>query len=513
MGRLLLTYTPPIQLEYRSSLKPLLLPFSHKTNLEYEYLQLCQGRAYKGNNATKKRQQRADKHRKEELFALLHWREFAKQQENHQEAKKKFYKPKDEIKPKNAILVFDIKKTHIEKLARFHYFIEFLLILLIDLIYFINFKFSLTKLITLIPLALLSVITAVYFIINLVSIFRLLAHYDMLDLAKYVILRMGEPGTGKSSSGIYDAVIIAERLWKELKFEFWCLKNRISKIYSGTHLEHKVIGLTPDNKPIIEYTRIYTGKEDKIKHAIEVVEAYEYYSEHECIPCLFSNIPLFKNGVPCNKFTADHLLQKEKLLYKSIAFVDEIGSMLPPELSNNKIQVIDLFFRFIRQFKDFRIISTEQDGAATLVSARRVTAENKQMIEQKHTLKPIILNWLIDYLETKFVTKKPTDRKVNFIINLKAYVNNVGFRKFKYIDFSNLQVGKKGGNGSRVKSFIAPPKLNCEYDNRTFKNLYKCANASANVEQFKRLVLNEEEIFKLFNRQIIERSYRADKVA
>lgn len=497
----ILTYTPP-----------LLLPYFSKGKLEYEYISLCQGRNHKGNNQSKRQQELADKHRKDDLFALLHWRDYQELEKKNKQTKEDFFQPQDEDPTKSkAIIVLDFEKTKLQKLARFHYFIEFLIIASIDLIYLFCSNKDLSNLYALIPLAIPSVITAFYLFMNIIGILRLLAHFTELNLSKYVILRMGEPGTGKSSSGIYDAVIIAERLWQELKFEFWCIKNKISKIYTGTHLEHKVIGLDKDKMPIIEYQRVYTTNRDKIDHTIEIVEAFEYYSENNCIPCLWSNIPIFKEGISCNKFTADHLLQKSKVLYKSIAFVDEIGSMLPPELSNNKIQDIDLNFRFTRHFKDFRIISTEQDGNATLVSARRVTAENKQMIEQKHKLKPLILNYLIELLETKFIEKDPTDRKVNLLTNLKTYVNNVGFRKFKYRDFSNLQVGKKGGEGSKVKSFITPPNLNCNYDNRTFKNLYKCKIQSAEVTQYSNPVLNENEVLDLFNKEIIERSYKTKK--
>lgn len=487
---LTLTYTPP-----------LLLPFDKKSNLEIEYLRLCQRKEYKGSEEEKQRQKQADKHRQDDLFALLHWRDYKEQKSKTNKEIQTFYNPHEDP-PKKILL---------ESLARWHYFFEFCMILCIDLLYVLNFGFTLDCLFFLVPISILTLIITICFIINVICILRVRTHYDALELNKYVILRMGEPGTGKSSSGIYDAVIIAEKLWQDLKFEYWTIKNKIDKIYNGTHLEHTVTGFDENNKPIVEYKRIYTGNEDKIKHIIEIVEAYEYYSEHNTVPCLWSNISIMVNGKFVNKFTADHLLQKKKVLYKGIAFIDEIGSMLPPELSNNKIQDIDLNFRFTRQFKDFRIISTEQDGNATLISARRVTAENKRMIDQKHILKPFILNLIFNLLKNKFEQKEPTDKKVKFILNLKKYINSIGFRRFKYMDFGNLQVGNKGGNGSRIKSFIASPNLNCSYDDRTFKNLYKSKEQATNVEQYTNLILTEQEISDLFNQAIIERSYKTKK--
>lgn len=489
-----------------------------QNNLETEYKTLqrkLKNNEYKGNQKTKFRWRKVDKHRVDDLFALINWRKYAEQQKRNEKAKDKFYKektkPKDKTNDNKKYIILNIKKSNIKKVARFHYFIELIFILLIDLIYSSTFGFSLAQLALLIPTALLSVITTLYFIINLINIFRVMSHDSLLDIFKYVILRMGEPGTGKSSSACYDSIVIAEKLWEDLQKDYWKIEYKINEIYAGTHLEHKVIGLTPGGKPIVEYTRIYTGDKDEIESAVEIIEAFEYYSENDnCIPCFWSNIPVIKNGKMSNKFTIKHLMQEEKILYKGIAFIDEIGSMLPPELSNNKELVIDLMFRFIRHFKEFHFISTEQDGNCVLISSRRVTAENKQMIEQTHILKPTILNWVCTLLEKYLKTKKSTANKVKFITNFRTYVNAVGFRKFKYEDFGNLQVGKKGKTLSRVRSFVLPPDLNCDYYNRTFRNLYKCKNKSANVGQFKSLVLSEEEIAELFSEKLMAKAYKGD---
>lgn len=483
--------------------------------LTYSEPKLLTYSKYKGNQKTKQRWKLVDKHIKEDLFALQHWRDYAEYFKKKEEAQTKFFEPEPEDDENliDKVLVFKVKKSFLQKLARFHYLIEFIIVLLLDILYVSSFGFTAKKLMLFIPLAVASFFTLIYFVSNEFYELSVISHSENLSMSKYVVLRMGEPGAGKSSSGIYDSIEIADKLWKNLQFEYWKLENKITRIYSGTHLEHKVIGLDKKGFPIVEYERKYTGDEVKIRHVVEVVEAYEFYSENNCIPCFWSNIPIFKDRKPACKFTADHLLQKSKLLYKGVAFLDEIGSMLPPELSNNKIQLIDHMFRFTRQYKDFRLVSTEQDGNATLISARRVTAENKKMIEQKHVLKPYLLDWIVSWLEEFIQNYEPTDTKVKIISDLRTYVNSVGFRKFKYEDYGNLEVGNKGQIGSRVKSFVLPPNLNCFYDDRTFRNLYACQYQSACVETFKTPVLSEDEIKKLFNQEIINRAYKVKKSA
>lgn len=452
----------------------------------------------------------ADKQMQEDLYMLSLQKKYAEYKKKQSEKINKFHKPIPDDSAKKY-LVFSIKKTVLEKLARFHYFIEFLFVAILCYLYYSKFGLEISNLFIFIPLAVVVVVTLIYFITNLICSIRIQTYIDSLSTSKYVCLRMGEPSTGKSSSGIYEAIEKSKKLWEELQFEYWLISEKIERIYSGTRIEHKVLGKDENGNLKIDYKRVYSGDKAKIKHAIEIVESYEYYSSHNCIPCFWSNIPVFVDGKPANIFTTDHLLQNEKILYKGIAFIDEIGSMLPPQLSLNKNEMIDLMFRFCRHFTEWHIISTEQDGSATLISARRVTAENRRMIEQKHILKPFILDWVTKVIKKVIQHFKGTDERVRFISNLRYYVDSVGFRKFKYEDYGNLQVGNKGEVSSRVKAFMAPPHLNCFYDDRTFRNLYKCINQCANVQTFSNAVLSLEEIKKLFNRELLDKAYKKTK--
>lgn len=486
---LLLTYTPP-----------LLLTFPYKR----------EKKRYKGNSRSKVRHALAEKHYQEDLFALKHWRDYRRLEKKRKKKIEEEYKPEPEDQGKKYVIIA-IKKDTLYNLARYHYFIEFLIALVVGLIYIINFGFSIVNLIVFIPFCAYIGITTIIFVTSLICSLRITTHIENLDLSKYVILRMGEPGTGKSSSGIYDAVEIAKKIWQMVKYMYWLIKNKITRIYSGTHLEHRVLGKDEKGKPIIQYYRVYTGDKDKILSTIEIVEAYEYYSEHkEVIPCLWSDIPIVDNqGRKASIFTADHFLQKEKLISFGVAFIDEISALLPTKLSTDKIEEVDLMFKFTRHYRDFRLILTEQDGSASLISARRVTAENRKMIKQTHILKPLILSLILKISKALLISKEPTDAKVRYLTNLDYYVNSVGFRVYKYEDYGNLEVGNKGEVSSRRKSFVAPPQLNCTYSSRTFKNHYKPKNQALNVTQFDGVVLTKEELDMLFSKDIQQRAYKS----
>ena len=487
----------------------LLLTYTQPLLLTYPYNRI--NKKYKGNARTKARHALAEKHYQEDLEALKHWRDYEKLEKDRKEKEDKYYKSKEDIDEKSKKkIIIDIKKDTLYKLARYHYFIEFLVALVVGLIYIINFGFTITNLIIFIPFCTYIGITTLIFITNLIFSLRITTHIENLDLSKYVILRMGEPGTGKSSSGIYDAVEIAEKIWEEIEYKYWLIKNKINEIFSGTHLRHRVLGYDEYGKPIIQYYRVYTTDKDKILSTVEIVESSEYYSEHsEVIPCLWSDIPIFdKKGRSVSIFTADHFLQKEKLISFGIAFIDEISALLPTKLSTDKIEEVDLMFKFTRHYRDFRLILTEQDGSASLISARRVTAENRKMIKQTHILKPLILSLIFRISKAIVIKKEPTKNRVRYINQLNYYINSVGFRVYKYEDYGNLEVGNKGEISSRRKSFVAPPRLNCTYSSRTFKNLYKAKDMALNVTQFENEVLSKEELEMLFNKDIQKRAYK-----
>ena len=119
------------------------------------------------------------------------------------------------------------------------------------------------------------------------------------------------------------------------------------------------------------------------------------------------------------------------------------------------------------------------------------------------------MNLIFKISETILNKKEPTDTRVRYIENLEYYIDSVGFRVYKYEDYGNLEVGNKGEVSSRRKSFVAPPRLNCSYSSRTFKNLYKPKDQALNVAQFDGEVLSREELEILFNKDIQKRAYKS----
>lgn len=173
-----------------------------------------------------------------------------------------------------------------------------------------------------------------------------------------VVLKIGGPGSGKSSSAVFDALLKAQKMWAKLKYLYWLYKGRVEKWRESGNLT-------------------------KLSEWQEIRDSYEFYAGNNCIPCLWSNIPLESlQGERSNALTAEHLHQRKRLPAFSVLFIDEIGSVIDVELYRKRPYDLSNMFRFCRHFGQFIIIATEQSAENLFIDARRVVAYNMYMLSQ-----------------------------------------------------------------------------------------------------------------------------------
>ena len=380
-------------------------------------------------------------------------------------------------------------KSIYKKLGYFYHPLVFILCALISapiiISYINNFKLSFLRILLIIPLGILDFSVFYRFTIWLVNIFRVMAHDESLDLSKAIIVRDGAPGAGKTSSLVYDMVVIAKKMWEKIEYEYWLLKPQWEKIHS-------------------------TGTVDEKRRLREIVEAYEYYTTPQIVngkpteifPCLWSNIPIYVDGKPCSKFLFKHLMQDAKLPYGTVAVLDEISLMIPQELHHTKPIEIKEMTKFPRHFGDYHFGATEQEASNMFKDFRRSCAENKYMQSQKWVCKPTLLNWLFDYLKDRWLTKEPTIERVNQLKAIDRLRSNVGFRQYTYYDRGNLEANIEGT--SRKRSFILPCFLNADYDSRAFKNLYKAKNKPLIPSVWDNRIIPDKDLKEIFSPDIQE---------
>lgn len=308
---------------------------------------------------------------------------------------------------------------------------------------------------------------------------RVKQHYDEIPDNIAVQVREGVPGAGKTSSLLNDMKILADLMWDNI-----CEKYRMLEPY----LED------------IPY-----WKEKSREDAEEIIEAYNFYQDGGTYPCFWTSLPCFVDGIPTNRVTANHLLQKERLPYGSVLVLDETSLILPQELYRDKPYELIEVCKFPRHFGDFKIGSTEQDEDSNLIYLRRVSGQTMSMLEQEWIQQPKILQWIYDKLLNK--TKTMTKKKVNFFKMFNQLIHAMGYRRYWYIE-RTLGVGGNSG----IQSFILKPNLNITYDDRSYKNAYKCKDKPLIQSKWEHLRLTKEEIDAIFPQELKDRGKTKEQI-
>lgn len=307
---------------------------------------------------------------------------------------------------------------------------------------------------------------------------RVKIHEASIETNKYVILRHGRPGGGKTSSLVYDSKILADLMWESIARKYKLLKPYL-----------KEIQFWPERM-----------RED----AVEIIEAYEFYQNGKTVPCLWSSVPVFCDGVPANRLTANHLMQRERLPYGSVLILDEVSLILPQELFRNKPIEIEEFSKFPRHYGDFHIGTTEQGKDNMFKALRNSSAENRCMVSQKWILKPNLLIWIYNTLLDKL--KNLNKVTVNFFKFFDLIINSIGYRRYTYFDTGTedrVEIGKN-------QTFILPSFLNVSYDERAFKNAYRCKDKPLIQSSWTHLRLSKEELDEIFTKELQERKTKVE---
>lgn len=324
----------------------------------------------------------------------------------------------------------------------------------------------------LIPIAafIYSFYTLIIFFIAQISI---LQHNRSINLNNIITVMTGPPGSGKSSSAGYKAVIMARIMFAELQYKYKIMLPQVQNY-------------------------LKEGNAQKLLEWYEVRDSYEYYMTHDCIPCLWSNIPLQVGGQKSSILTYEHAAQVERVPYYSVLYFDETGSVFRVDSWRDKPLTVSDFFRLARHFGEFRIICTEQDPTNIFKDVRRVVAQNILMQNQKWVNKPWL--FLLPYKILKMIIIKsdkiPGKAVAVFMQRFNLLIAHIGQRRYKYVGKQNTEAELKINNKKRerTKIFYLPTMLNYQYDERTFKNLYLAKDKLLPDDNiFKELCLSDTE--------------------
>ena len=369
-------------------------------------------------------------------------------------------------------LYASFKSSWCKTIAKYYWATLFLIPLMLLLKLILMYQHTWLWWIKLIALVPWFVYALVYFIADCVYKARVDAHIKSIKSGKHIRMRFGLPGAGKTSSEIFDDIVLAEVLWDEICEEYKMLE------------------------PYLDEVQFFPKR--MRERAEEVIETYEYYQTSGTVPCLWTSVPVYVDDVPSNRLTAKHLLQEDRLPFKTSGIIDESELVLPKELHRTNPEVVLEMAKFPRHYGNFHFGLTDQAKEGAFVGWRRCTSENMYMTGQKWVCKPRFLIWLKKFLLTH--KEKRGKTFVNFIRVLSKIINHIGYRKYSYILFGTEYMESK----TEEKSFVLPSYLNCDYDDRAFRKGYRCLNEPLKISKWDSLEFTKEQIDEIFSKQIKE---------
>lgn len=280
----------------------------------------------------------------------------------------------------------------------------------------------------------------------------------------------GAPGAGKTFTGSNMAYFLAARRWQELKSEYYTQRAMLAEW-------------------------IALGDTDRLYAFKSLEESYVFYAEREAefIPCLVSSVPLREYGTERMSYelTPEVYAQIAKIPEYSVLFNDESGLLFGGDTSKSADSSIKDFWRFIRHFLDAMSVNTNQDGNQNGIYMRRSTDYVNHINGQTWELEPARLLRRIVRREARFFKKmergKLSEKRAEHIGQelyfLKKYARTIGFRRVYHR--LQTQTGEFAGDEGE---YILPAIGGVEYDDRAYRNLYKCKDAAIKLEGWRTLV-------------------------
>lgn len=284
----------------------------------------------------------------------------------------------------------------------------------------------------------------------------------------------GPPGSGKTFSGKELARVLAKESWEQLKSDYYTQRTMLA-----------------------EWVRL--GNTDKLEAFKALKESYLFYEAREetNIPCLVSSVPLreFGTGRMSYALTPEVFKQIKRLPEYTVIFNDESGLDQGADTSTTDDKDLLAFWRFCRHFFNGKFVNTNQDGDQNGIYVRRSTDYVGHIYGQEWLRRPV-------QLEKKFLRKQAqyykqmqngqlSDKQAEYIGRelyfLKRYIATIGFRR---IDCS---VTTTEGAQIKREKVILPAIGWLQYDERAFRNLYKCKAKPIELQGWENLAVGERE--------------------
>ena len=294
----------------------------------------------------------------------------------------------------------------------------------------------------------------------------------------------GPPGAGKSFTGCNTAYYLAvNEAWPQLQADYHTQKAMLS-----------------------EWNK--NGDTDKVEAFRAIEKSYKFYKEHEAtnIPCLASRLPLREYGTGRMSFeiTPEMFLQIDCVPEYTIFFIDEIGEDQGTDKSDTNNPDYLAFWRFPRHFFNGKFVNTNQDGGQAAIAVRRSTDYVNHIVGQEWVMRPTALENRYNRKKTRYLKRlnqgKCSAARAEHIgqelYYLEKYYKTIGFRRVT-CQLRTTEGAAVGG----LDKFILPAIGGVQYDDRAYRNQYKCKDKPIKMRGWEKLTIDEYD-HSDFNKQV-----------
>lgn len=283
---------------------------------------------------------------------------------------------------------------------------------------------------------------------------RAITYRRSICLRDRIVVLGGSPRVGKSSTGSFNVVELANIAWIILQLDYF----RLASLYERGKL-----------KSI-----------DSINHYKRVSKSYYFFLQNIdlFIPCLLSNQEIMENGRKSHSISCEQICQDKCLPWGTVCYLDEIGTVYDPDLFKYDVDnAISDQLRLIGHF-GFYLVGTEQHIKHIYKDLRNVVSYNLVVTKQRAVCKPLFASFLRQFFASLFlhVNKhniKPI--KFSFLGDIYSFFDKVwkkiGFRFYS----SRIEENTEQATDVIQKHFyyVLPSALNCEYDDTYCVSQYK----------------------------------------
>lgn len=272
--------------------------------------------------------------------------------------------------------------------------------------------------------------------------------YGVVRLHQYTILKYGKARSGKTLTGVAESVFSSQVLWSQLVNKYEITKKR---------------ALLFEN---------YNNEIFMLRWQ-EIERSYDFWCSHsDCIPCLFSNIKIYYNGLKSMDLAIEHFRQEKWLPSYTILFMDEIGRWLGVDKSNpnQKIPRINDFICWIGQFCECHLIATEQRPTNAMKDLRGVIGVNERILSMDKTHQAYALLSVLQRFEQIAIRKCWSAETFEILAKIRKWTERVGFLVFKIEAIGNIDLPSVADVDNRTVYLLANTQF--KYDSRAFQKVW-----------------------------------------